>query len=133
MTKSPRRADFDPYRAAFFRARPDVDEYLVRSATTDDAYLTALHRDDPARDRCSCPARVPCRHIDEARLLQQLERAEANALALYRDWALPRLAVEDARLRLLLAEADSWLLRAQLGVVGALLDARLDGEMAEAG
>jgi hypothetical protein len=133
MGKSHQRADFDPYRATLFRARPDCDEYLVESATTEDAYVTGIHHASPGLDRCSCPARVPCRHMQEARLRQHIERVEANTLALYRDWALPRLAVEDARLRLLLAEVDSWLVRAQLGVVGNVIGERLDGEMAEAG
>lgn len=123
----------NPYAASFLRPHGERDEYLVLSASGPDIYVTSIHRDDPELDRCSCPATKPCWHIDAARLRQQIARAEASALDLYRDWALPRLAVEDARLRVLLAEADSWLVRAQLGVVEAVIGERLGGEMAEAG
>lgn len=121
----------NPYAAKFLREHGDRDDYLVESASSEDIYLTQLHRTDPALDHCSCPApkpgdtryKGPCWHIFMARLREQMERVEANSHALYRDWGLVELANEDARLREVLAAADSWLVRCQLGVVGDLVGA----------
>ena len=123
MTKQDLWTKSNPYTANFLRAHGVYDDYLVQSASSEDVYVTSIHRDDPELDRCSCPARVPCNHMHRARLRRDLERVECNSHALYRDWGLVELANEDARLREELAAADSWLTRSQLGVVGTLIGA----------
>lgn len=115
----------NPYAALFLRAHGESDDYLVQSASSEDAYLTSLHRDDPDRDRCSCPARGHCHHIDSARLMRQIERVTANAETYYRGWGLLALQAEEQRMMQELRDADSWLLRSQIGVIGDAILARL--------
>jgi hypothetical protein len=107
----------NPYAATFMRAHLNSDDYLVQSASSEDVYLTSVHHEDAGQDRCSCLAMKPCWHISAARLRQQIERWTANAENFYRNWSLAQLQGEDARLRAVLAEADSWLTRAQYGVI----------------
>lgn len=114
-----------PYSAHFLRARIDRDEYLVESASGNDPYITAIHHEIPDLDTCTCQAPRACWHRHAARLRQQIERVTANAENLYRDWPLEQLRAEDARLRGLLIEADSWLTRAQYGVLAELTLNRL--------
>lgn len=124
----------NPYAAGFISATDEADNYRVRSAKTrlpKRFYRVSLHRDGTEFDTCNCDAPVRCWHIDAARLRQMIDSQVASAEFLYRDASLAELQAEDARLRAELAEADNWLVRSQLGVVGdQVLDRLIGAEVA---
>jgi hypothetical protein len=109
----------NPYACAYLHSNDEGDIYLVKSASlAGRVYFAAIHPTDPDEDDCSCQATARCWHLDAARLMQQIERVAANTASHYATWQLAEMEAEDARLRAELADADSWLLRAQLGEVG---------------
>lgn len=109
----------DPYTAVFWDASEVADIYMVQSASDPETrYRTAIARHPADRDHCTCPARVPCNHIDRARLRRQCDRVYTNSAVRYRTFDLDMLEAEDAALRERLADVDSWLVRAQYGALG---------------
>lgn len=108
----------NPYAATFRSSGASLDNYLVQSASSHYRYLVTLFDNAPDDDTCTCPAHGPCWHIDAARLRREIDRVAANSANLYHTWQLAELVDEDQRIRTLLAEADSWLVRAQWSVVG---------------
>lgn len=128
-----RRQDPDvkhnPYAANYvgeeFLREFTADVYMVLSASGGKPYetLIATSPDNPEYDRCTCQAAKRCWHRDAARLRRLIDRETRASQCFYATWTLDLLIDEDARLRAVLADTDSWLVRAQYGVVAdAILD-----------
>jgi len=119
----------NPYAATYtheeFGREATYDVYRVLSASGGRPYETevATSPDNPDYDRCSCKASGTCWHRSAARLRRLIDRQTRGSECFYATWGIAELIDEGARLNTVLAEADSWLVRAQLGVVGdAILD-----------
>ena len=104
MTKQDQYLRCDPYTAELHEAYGETEVYLVQSASdTETRYRVEIDLAYPEHDRCSCPARVPCNHIDRARLRGLLDDCLAKCLRHYAGWSRRELEDEDLRLRVIIA------------------------------
>lgn len=136
MSKQDLSIKHNPYAATLvgeeFLRDCTADAYSVLSASGGKPHetLIATSPDNPDYDRCSCQASRRCWHADAARLRRLIDRQTRASECHYALWQLPELQDEDQRIRTLLAEADSWLLRAQYGVVADRIAELLDRQVA---